>query len=485
LNINAQQATLTFLLSVAYRRLYSSPSLVIEHSFADGLFCHHHDWTSIPHSHISEIKTQMNEWITNDSPIEITKKSKDWVLTEFAKYGLFNKPSNIEQWGIDPIPIVQFQTYWDYQIEPMETNKQLLENFDLIPYNKGMLLRFPTLTSPGSIPKFIDKPKLYSIIEENEQWGSILGIESIPKLNEHIEYNGIKDLIWVAEGLHEKKLSQIADSISELFTQKRIISIAGPSSSGKTSFAKRLSIHLKVNGFSTLQISMDDYFVDRDKIPLNQNGEQNFESFDVLDSELLSKRIQLLLDGHSVPVRKYDFETGKGIDTSDTIQIQKNQFIIIEGIHGLNTELTSNISNGKIHKIFVSAITQLNIDGDHRFSTADNRLFRRMVRDNRFRGYTPEETIARWKSVRLGEEKNIFPFQEEADFMFNSALIYELPVLAHHCKKLLSNIKRSLEFSSEIDRLLTLTSFFKPLDENKVPGISILREFIGNSDFDY
>ena len=485
MNINAQQATLTFLLSSAYRHLFSTPPLVIEHSFADGLFCHHHDWSPIPHTHVSKLKHQITEWIVNDSPIKLTEKPKEWVLNKFESSGLSNKPAIIKKWGISPVPIVRFQDYWDYQIEPMMLDKNQLKQFDLIPYKNGMLLRFPTISSPHSIPTFKDKPMLFNIFEENEQWGEILGIESIPKLNEHIEYNGIKDLIWVAEGLHEKKLSQIADSISKLFNEKRVVSIAGPSSSGKTTFAKRLSIHLKVNGISTLQISMDDYFVDRDKIPSNENGEQNFESLDVLYSELLTDRIHTLLEGKAIPKRKYNFDSGKGIDCQNTISLEDKQCIILEGIHGLNPHLTKRIAEGNIHKIYVSAITQLNIDGDHRFSTSDNRLMRRMVRDHRFRGYTPEETILRWKSVRMGEEKNIFPFQEEAGFMFNSALIYELPVLAQYCTFLLSNIPKDFECFSEVKRLSTLTSFFNPLEEKKVPGISILREFIGGSDFDY
>ncbi len=282
-----------------------------------------------------------------------------------------------------------------------------------------------------------------------------------------------------------KEIAKIADSIGENFPKKRIVFVAGPSASGKTTFAKRLSIQLRVNGFTTRHISIDDYFIDRDNIPVDEHGNQDFESFEVLNNVLLTDRLGALLKGNTIPERRFDFVSGTGQDTHKTIQLSEKDIVIVEGIHGLNPRLTQSLGVNRVSKIYVSAMTQLNVDGDHRFSTSDNRLLRRIVRDFKFRHYTPEDTFARWNSIRQGEVTHIFPYQEEADYFFNSALIYELPVLAKIVLPLLNDVDENFHLIEQVNRVKLLLSFFLPLDENVVPGISLLREFIGKSEFDY
>ncbi len=483
--LNARQATLAFLLVSAHRHLFPETDLVVEHSFADGYFCHRDHWQPIPDNHIRELEKTMRAWLEGPNPLESTHLRRDRLISYFQDHGHYKKVAILRRWKADPVPVIRFGDFLDYRFEPMCTRKEFLINFQLMSYDHGMLLRFPSLLNPGKISAFRDHPHLFEIVEEYEQWGSILKVESIPLLNEQIRKKNIRELVWVAEGLHEKKVSRIADALGRDFPTRRVVFIAGPSASGKTTFAKRLSIQLRVNGFTTKHLSLDDYFIDREDIPRDENGLQDFERIEVLNLPLLFDRLKRLLNGQTVPVRRFDFNTGMGSDTEDSIQLSHRDFIIIEGIHGLNPALTQNVAGGDVARIYVSAITQLNIDSHHRFSTSDNRLLRRMVRDHKFRGYTPEDTLSRWPSVRMGEEKNIFPYQEQADFFFNSALIYELPVLAGDALPLLNRVKPGYELYPQIERLRRLLTFFIPLEEDLVPGTSILREFIGNSQFKY
>ncbi len=485
-NLAAVQATLAFLLSKSFKELLSPKMLVIEHSFGDGLFCHEANWESIEEPEIKKIENRMREYIANDHQIRFTSIPRDQMIEELYKLNSQSKLAIAERWSSVNIPVVQMDDYWDYRTESMEKDKSKLTDFELRKYNAGFLLRLPTMLKPGKIGPFIDHPKLFSVMEEHEQWGKILGVSTVRELNLVVESGEIKDLIWVAEGLHEKKISNIADSLVENFPEKRLICVSGPSSSGKTTFGKRLRIQLRVNGFRTLLISMDDYFIDRKMLPLDENGQRDFESIEGLDLDLLCLRLDQLLGGKEIPVRNFSFDSGTGNDSDETMQLDGWDFVLIEGIHGLNPVLSDRIGQDRMNKIYVSAITQLNIDANHRISTSENRLIRRIVRDHKFRGYTPEQTLERWPSVRLGEEKNIFPYQEEAAFMFNSSLVYELPVLAAYLVPLLAGIKiEKPEVEAQADQLVTYLSFFKMLNEELVPGISILREFIGKSEFSF
>ena len=485
MKLSENQATLAFLLPSAFKELFSPRMLVIEHSFVDGYFCHEANWEKITRTEIKQLEKYMRKWLWGQEPITFETWSRDRMIEELYRINSVSKLSNVQHWQTDQIPVIRFRDYFDYVIEPMSTDKTALQNFSLKHYSNGFIMRFPTITQPQRLEPFIDRPKLFSIVEEQEQWGSILGVATVWELNELIVTNKINEMLWVAEGLHEKKIGQIADALSEQFPWKRIITIAGPSSSGKTTFAKRLGIHLKVNGFTTKQISMDDYFLDRSQIPVDENGDQDFESISVMNVDLLAERLDRLVSGQAIPKREYDFNTGMGSDSTDTIQLDDRDFIIVEGIHGLNPRFAAKLGNDRIQEIYISALTQLNIDATHRVSTSDNRLLRRMMRDHKFRGYLPEQTLERWPSVRLGEERNIFPYQEQADYIFNTALVYEFPVLAKYVCPLLKEIKNGTEYASEAHRLDTLLTFFEPLDEDQVPGISILREFIGGSDLHY
>ncbi len=485
MKLSENQATLAFLLPSAFKELFAPRMLVIEHSFADGYFCHEANWETITRSEIKQLEDYMREWLWDDQPITLKTWSRDRMIEELHRIKSISKLSNVQRWHADQIPVIRYRDYFDYVIEPMTTDKTALQIFRLKQYNNGFIMRFPTIAQSRRLKPFIDRPKLFSIIEEQEQWGSILGVSTVWELNELIVTGKINEMLWVAEGLHEKKISQIADAISAQFPGQRIITIAGPSSSGKTSFAKRLGIHLKVNGFTTKQVSMDDYFLDRTEIPVDENGDQDFESITIMNIDLLAERLENLLSGKAIPQREFDFNTGTGRDTNETIQLNDRDFVIVEGIHGLNPRFSSKLGEDRIQKIYISALTQLNIDTTHRVSTSDNRLLRRIMRDHKFRGYLPEQTLDRWPSVRLGEERNIFPYQEQADYIFNTALVYEFPVLAKYVGPLLNDIKNESGFAVEAARLNRLLSFFEPLDENLVPGISILREFIGSSDLHY
>jgi len=479
-------ATQAFFLSGAFKKVFPDRLLVVEHSFGNAFYCHDVNFEPISSDDLIKLEKLMREWIRNDKPIEFEAWDKQRLIEKLYKYNSKSKIAIANRWEGNKIPIAKYnKVYWDYIIDPIAKDKSKLKHFELNKYNNGFLLRFATTLHPDGVEKFRDQPKLFATMEEHLKWSQILGISTIGDLNDAIENNEIKELIWVAEGLHEKKISDIADEIVADFPAKRIITIAGPSSAGKTTFSKRLKTQLRVNGFRSQTISMDDYFIDRELLPIGEDGKRDFESIEGLDVELLGERLNKLIEGKAVPERKFDFDIGKGKDTKDNMQLGEWDFVIIEGIHGLNPKLTEQFGEEHVAKLYVSAITQLNVDANHRISTSDNRLLRRLVRDNKYRGYSSEQTLERWPSVRLGEERNIFPFSEQADFIFNSSLVYEFPVLAKYVRPLLKNVQGTDEINALAKRLDLFISFFTKLNEKYVPGISLLREYIGGSDFKY
>ncbi|MCX7971489.1 MAG: nucleoside kinase, partial [Negativicutes bacterium] len=361
-----------------------------------------------------------------------------------------------------------------------------LDVFALRYYSQdGFILRYPEKDNPRVLPPFVDQPKLSRVFREAERWGKILNCDFVSSLNNATgDCRRIGDIVRVAEGLHEKKIAQIADMVAEQSDQIRLITIAGPSSSGKTTFANRLGIQLMVNGLRPVRISLDDYFVDRERTPRDKNGDYDFEALEAIDIDLFNEHLTALLAGEEVDIPSFDFTTGSRRYKGNLLVLGENQPLIIEGIHGLNERLTESVPRHSKLKVYVSAITQLAIDNHNRIATTDTRLIRRIVRDNRYRGHTALATLKMWPSVRRGEERNIFPFQEEADVMFNSALIYELAVLGAHAVPLLEQITADDEQYFEARRLIKLLSFFLPISEELVPNNSILREFIGGSSFD-
>lgn len=484
--LSSIHATQAFFLSGAFKKVFPDKLLVIEHSFGDSFFCHDVNFEPISTEELHKLEKLMREWIDSEIPIVFTEWTQKHFIEKLYKFNSKSKLSIAEKWKQPNVPIAKYNDkYWDYILEPFTNDKSQLRKFAIRKYKDGFLLRFATMLNPNGVAPFRDQPKLFKTMEEHQKWSKILGISTIGDLNDAIENGEIKELIWVAEGLHEKKISDIADQIVAGFPKKRIITIAGPSSAGKTTFSKRLKIQLRVNGFRSQTISTDDYFIDRDLLPLDEDGNKDFETIDGLDVELLGNRLNALVDGKAIPERRFDFDKGIGKDTSEKLELGEWDFVIIEGIHGLNPKLTSQFGKEMVEKLYVSAITQMNIDANHRISTSDNRLLRRLVRDSKFRGYDPVQTLERWPSVRLGEENNIFPYSEEANFIFNSSLVYEFPVLAKHVRPLLINIKGDEQTTNLAKRLDLFLSFFEDLNEKYVPGTSLLREYIGGSDFKY
>jgi len=395
------------------------------------------------------------------------------------------------------IPCIKVGEFIDYIIEPMSTNKTRLRIFELRPYENGIILRFPTMLNPSSLREWSDPHALFNMFREYREWAGVIKCETVSQLNSTIYKGKIDDLKWVAEGLHEQKLAKIAKHLVKRFPAKRIVTIAGPSSSNKTTFALRLSIQLSVNAHRSLVISMDDYYKDTKDIPFGDDGLQDFESIDALNIPVLSDRVHRLLAGETVPRRRFDFKTGTGYDQPECpLHIDSDTFLIIEGIHGLNPELLESLGRESVTPIYVSALTPLNLDMNHRFPTSDLRLIRRIIRDFKFRGYSPRKTIARWTSVRVGEERNIFPFQGNAELFFNSSLVYELPVESIYGRALLAEAtvpeegedeesQTAKEITQEARRLQGMLNFFYPASVEIVPHISCIREFVGGSDLKY
>ena len=372
--------------------------------------------------------------------------------------------------------------YFNYFYEIIATHTGVTKLFDLQKYSDGFLLRYPTSSNVNIIPEFKETKKLLWALQEYETIYRVLNVGTVYRLNRIVKENQIKYMILLSEALHEKKISQIADKIAERKGVK-IILIAGPSSSGKTTFAQRLGIQLKINGLRPVTISVDNYFVERSQTPLNKKGEYDFESIDAIDTELFNKHLLALLNGEEVETPEFDFHEGTKKYNGNKIKMEKDDILVIEGIHCLNDKLTEKIPHDQKYKVYISALTVLNMDTFNRISTTDTRLIRRIVRDNQFRGYSPQKTIQTWNNVNRGEERNIFPFQEDADSIFNTSLIYELGVLKVEAEPLLKQIKNSEPEYAEAQRLLEILRYFEPIPKELVPSNSLLKEFLGGGDF--
>ena len=373
--------------------------------------------------------------------------------------------------------------FYDYYIRVLADNTSVIKEFDLVWYNPGFILRFPQRAECKIEKKMKIPNKLFSIHKEYEKWLDLLKIKNVTDLNKKIKSYQISEIIQIEEALQEKKIAHIADDLKK--HQTKIILIAGPSSSGKTTFAKRLSVQLRVINIVPVVIGLDDYFLPRNQTPLLPNGEYDYENINALDIELLNEHLEILLDDKEIKLPKYNFITGNREESHRKVKLQENNIVIMEGIHALNEKLTSKIPKSSKTKIYVSALNQLNIDDHNRIPTTDVRKIRRIVRDKKFRGYSAEDTLLRWPAVREGEDKYIFPFQEEADFMFNSGLTYELAVLKEQAEALIEDISSYSPAIFEARRLLKLLSHFKRVQTNIVPLNSLLREFIGGGVFKY
>ncbi|WP_202708966.1 nucleoside kinase [Sporosalibacterium faouarense] len=475
--------TLAFIYIKACSDLFKNCRVTVEHSLSRGLYTELYNVENIELDDIKRIKDVMGKIIKQDIPIERKLVSKDEAIKIFKDMNMEEKVRLLNQRDKDTKHVYNLEGYYDTFYGYLATSTGVIDEFDLKYYHPGVIIQLPRKESDFKIPEFQEQSKLAKIFKEAETWGDILDVGYVSSLNEKILNNSIGDIIRISEALHEKKIANIADKICE-DKDKRLILIAGPSSSGKTTFAQRLAIQLKVNGKKPISISLDDYFVNREDTPIDENGKFDFEALEAIDIKTFNEDLVKILEGEEVEIPTFNFLTGHREYKGKKIKADKDHPIIIEGIHGLNNKLTPSIPQKNKFKIYVSALTQLNIDGHNRIHTTDTRLIRRMVRDKNFRGNDALRTLELWDNVRRGEERNIFPYQEEADVMFNSALVYELAILRKYVEPLLMEIDKSNSFYSESKRLQKFIKYFKSVhEEQEIPCTSIIREFIGGSCF--
>lgn len=474
----------TFVLARAVLELYRNARLAIDHSIGDGFY--YDLYTDVPVSEtiLGYITEKMRQIIAKDEPFEKRVLTRAEAVALFKKEGYPEKARLLQNLNTDQVGVVNSWKYYDVDLGPMVPSTGYLKVFELKQYASGFVLLFPKQSDPTVVSEIRNQPKIFSVYRESKAWGKILEVNNVGRLNQIIQNGDISDFIKTAEAFHEKKIAAIADEITHR-KDCRIVLIAGPSSSGKTTFSKRLCIQLRVNGRRPVTLSLDNYFLNREQTPRDEEGHYDFEDIHALDLELFNQHLSELLVGKEVNIPRFDFATGSRRKETDRLRINEDQIIIIEGIHGLNDELTASVPASAKFKIYISALTQLVIDDYNRIPTTDTRLIRRTVRDKKFRSYSAQETIDRWPSVRRGEERNIFPYQECADAVFNSAVPYEWAVLKTFVEPLLLDIQPDKRAYSEARRLLRLLSLFKPLDPREVPPTSILREFIGGSSFHY
>lgn len=476
--------TLSLIYIKACKDIFKDIDVSIKHSLNKGLYTELEFKNLVNKYQLGNIKKRMQEIINAKRPINTMFLSLNEAKEIFLKQGMKDKAELLKYWTGDNIRVYELDGYYDTFYGYLAPNTEFIDKFDLRMFYPGIILNFPTRENNFELPEYIEQKKLYKVFKEAEEWGEIMDVGYVGALNKKIDNNTIDDMIRINEALHEKKIAYIADEITNDKNIK-IVLIAGPSSSGKTTFAQRLSIQLRVNGKRTFALSLDDYFVDRNMTPKDENGEYDFETIDALDLDLFNEQLLNLMGCETVNIPVYNFKLGKREYTREPVKLTKDHIIIIEGIHGLNDQLTKEIPQINKFKIYISALTQLNIDNHNRISTSDLRLLRRIVRDNTHRGNNALKTMELWDNVVRGAERYIFPFQENADAIFNSALVYELCVLKKYAEPLIKEIGKNSKFYPERQRLLKFLSYFKVIeDESAIANTSILREFIGGSCFE-
>jgi len=475
--------TLSLIYVKACKEIYNDIDVTINHSLNKGLYTELQYKHLVTKKHLDAIKNKMQEIIDAKKSITTYFLSVDKAREIFSAQGMMDKVEILKYWNKDTIRVYELDGYYDTFYGYVAPNTGFVNKFDLRLFYPGIILNYPTRENNFELPEYIEQKKLSKVLKEAEDWGEIMDVAYVGALNKKIVNNEINDMIRINEALHEKKIAYIADEITGDKNIK-IVLIAGPSSSGKTTLAQRLSIQLRVNGKKTYAVSLDDYFVDRHLTPKNEKGEYDFETIKALDLDLFNEQLIDLMAGKEVQIPVYNFKEGSREYTREPVRLTNDHIIIIEGIHGLNDELTANIPQVNKFKVYISALTQLNIDRHNRISTSDLRLLRRIVRDYTHRGNNALKTMELWDNVIKGTEKYIFPYQENADAIFNSALVYELCVLKKYAEPIIMEIDEDSSFYSERQRLLKFLSYFLPIeDESAIPNTSILREFIGESCF--
>lgn len=475
--------SLTFLFMRAFEELYPEATAKIQHSLSNGIFCDINYKKRLTPKDAEAIDKRMREFVINDEKIVRFRVSKEEAIEIYNRQKREGKADLLKYKDADTIHLYRCGWLEDYFYGYMVPSASKLQVFSVRLYNDGIVLLGPDINDPSKVSTFKHQPKLFKIYKEAKDWADVINIPNAAALNETIINDSYSEIIRLVEAYHEKKVCEISDMIQSDTEKGRIILIAGPSSSGKTSFAQRLKLQLMVNKLKPVSISIDDYFLNRDVTPVDEYGQKDFESIYAIDLELFNRDLERLISGYEVDIPVYNFTTGqREYRQNRKISITENQPIIIEGIHGLNPLLTASIPEGNKFKIYISALTQLNLDEHNKIPTTDLRLIRRMVRDYKFRSYSAEQTMSMWASVNRGERKNIFPFQENADIMFNSALIYELSVLKKYVIPILNEVPSTSLYHREAKRLLKFLQYFVVIeDESDIINISLLREFIGGS----
>lgn len=481
--------SLTFVLIKAFNERFPNATLKISHSVSRGLYCEIEGLDGIIYADdVEKLKSRMTEIIKADICFVREEVYNEDAIEIFRKHNQEDKCKLFQNRKLMYTSVYHLDDTVDYFYGYLAPSTGYLNVFDLIKHHEGMLLCFPSQDNPNVLEEQKKEEKIFEIFSEHKKWAKILGVENVGNLNELIDNKKIGEIIKISEALHEKRIAHIADQICSQKDKVKLVLISGPSSSGKTSFCKRLSIQLQVLGFKTMLISLDDYFVEREETPLDENGEFDFECLEAIDTQLFNKCMLALMNGEEVELPKFDFAQGKKLYNGKKTQIKNGTVFIVEGIHGLNPGLSKMINDDLKFKIYVSALTQISIDNHNRIPTTDNRLLRRMVRDYKYRGYSAMDTIKRWPSVRRGEEKHIFTFQEEANAIFNSALLYEIAVLKRHAMPILNEVPQMSPHFTESRRLIKFLSYFADVPENvekEIPPTSIIREFLGGSSFKY
>jgi uridine kinase len=473
--------SLTFLLETAFHELFPTAFLSVDHSVPNGgYFSKVIGRDKLTLKEVKDLEVHMRELVDQDLPINKERVDLVDAIAYFQEKGYQDKTHLLKYRKKDYLVLYQLNAHRNYHHGYMVPSTGYLNIFKLIYNEDGFILQYPRRATPSQLFPMPKYSLLLDIFQQYGSWLESLDIDSMASLNDAIQNGSVGEVVLVSEALHEQKIAQIASTISERSGELKIISIAGPTSSGKTTFSKRLAIQLLTHGISPFALEMDNYFVERDKTPLDEDGKPNFESFDALDTQLMENDLNLLLEGKEVTLPRYNFRTGKR-EVGDTVRVFENQIIVIEGIHGLNPDLIKDIDRTKKFLIYASCLTQLNLDHYNRISTTDSRLIRRIVRDARTRGYSAMRTIQLWDSVRRGEREYIFPYQENADAIFNSALVYELAALKPSAELLLRQIPHGTAEYLEAKRLLAFLEWFLPVNTDLIPDNSIIREFIGGS----
>ncbi len=480
------ERSVAFVMTYAAHQVLPEVRINVLHSYRNGIYCEAAREEPLTRDEISKIKEKMLEIIEQDLPIVPEAIDEETGIKLFQR--MEDRTDVIRLFKYMPehqrVFIYHIGDYIDYAYIPLAYRTGVLDRFDLVPYGDGMVILLPERLNVSKVAKLEEQPKLFATFKESARWARVLGVKDVGSLNQVIASGHVSDFVKISEAFHEKKVAQIADEITSKERNVKIVLIAGPSSSGKTTFSKRLAIQLRVNERSPITISLDDYFVDRERTPIGEDGKPDFDSIDAIDVALFNENIEDLLKGKEVEIPKFNFKAGKRMP-GRKLRMKPDDILIVEGIHGINPRLVASIPIENTYRIYVSALTQISIDGHNRISTSDTRLIRRLVRDKFFRGHSALTTLSMWPNVRKGEEKHIFPYQENADIMFNSALLYELAVLKLYVEPMLEEVSPDVPEYADAVRLIWLLSHILGMLPNEVPPTSILREFIGGSSFKY